>query len=89
MVQSVGEILKINKAGLDEVDVRHWVERYLLKILGSEVRCSTVDSGKVVLISKSSTIRQELQLIIDELKDEALVRVSYKITDVKIARFGG
>lgn len=88
MVQSIGDVLKrSNKAVLDEVDVRHWIERYLFSLLGSVVRCSEVGSGKVVLVSKLSTIRQELQLVLRELRVEALAQVGYKINKVKVVRF--
>jgi hypothetical protein len=86
MVKNIKEILETNKTGLDEVDVRHWVERYLFGLLGSEVRCSEVDGGKMVLVAESPTVRQELQLLATELRRETLAQTGYKVKKVKVVR---
>ena len=88
MTQSFGEILKQkDRAGLDEIDISHWIERYLFNLLGSEVRCAKIDGGRVLLVSKTSTIRQELFLVTDKLRAAARAQVDYEIKEIKITRF--
>jgi len=88
MAKSVSEIIAGKKAGLDEVDVRYWVEQYLKNRLGSKVRCREVRQGCVVLAAESAITRQELFLLKQELCQAALAEVDYKIKDVKIQQFG-
>jgi hypothetical protein len=65
MLQPISKLFRDRSgAGLDEVDVRHFVERYLRGRIGvSALFCDRAHQGHVVVRALAAPVRQETYLL--------------------------
>lgn len=76
--------MRLSRAGIDEFDVRYWVQRYVDDLLGGGVRCRAVRGGKVVLAAESAGLRQELYLLRETIQTAVQQNTGYEVGEVEI-----
>ena len=84
MPKSVAEIMQLSRLGIDEFDVRYWVQRYVEGLLGEGVRCKEVKAGRVTIVAESASLRQELYLLKDDIQAAVQENTGYKVGEVKV-----
>lgn len=84
MPKSLAEILKLSRVGVDEADVRYWVERYVEGLVGGGVRCREVRSGRITLAAESAVMRQELYLLKEEMQKAIQKGTGYKVRSIEV-----
>lgn len=84
MPKSLAEIMKLSRVGIDEFDVRYWVQRYVEDLLGGGVRCRDVKGGRVVLVAESACLRQELYLLREDIRAAVRQNTGYEAGDIEV-----
>ncbi|HBE90169.1 MAG: hypothetical protein A3G57_01930 [Candidatus Andersenbacteria bacterium RIFCSPLOWO2_12_FULL_45_8] len=84
MTKSLAEIMKLSRVGIDEFDVRYWVQRYVEGLLGGGVRCREVKGGRMVLVAESACLRQELYLLKEDLRVAVQQNTGYEAREIEV-----
>lgn len=84
MTKSLAEIIKESRVGIDEFDVRYWVQRYIRDLVGGSAECREVKGGRMVLWAAAAGVRQELILLTEDIKAAAHQQTGYQIKEVEV-----
>jgi hypothetical protein len=87
MWQPLGQLFKKRDAGVEEDDIRYFVERVITQMTGSqEVRCVQARGGIVIIKTADAFIQQEVRLLEYDLRAILLKDFSFKMKVLKIHR---
>lgn len=84
MPKSLAEIMKLSRVGIDEFDVRYWVQRYVEGRLGGGVSCRDVKGGRMILVAESACLRQELYLLREDIRAAVQQNTGYEAGDIEV-----
>lgn len=83
----VGALLKKDgeRPLLDEVDVKHFIERYLKKELAANtLYCESVEGGRAQVRVGSPILQQEVCLLEHDIKQALAQELDYSLKSVKV-----
>lgn len=85
MLQLVGDLLGRRRHVLNDLDVRHFIERYLRKkIKVVAVYCESYKDGYAVVRVSSPVLQQEVRLLEYELKQALKSEISYHLKELRV-----
>jgi hypothetical protein len=88
MLQPIGKFFKNRAAvALDEVDRRHFIERYLRDKIGtSALFCDRASQGRIIVRAASPPVRQEVYLLEYDLAKELKREVSFDLKELTVTQ---
>lgn len=87
-LQPISKLFKrAGAVSLDEVDVRHFVERYLRERLGAdELFCEAVSGGRVVVRARAAALRQEIYLLEWDLQQALREEAQFALRELVVTQ---